>query len=147
MISDDEVDKSSVYFLTSSKSIFIGKLIMCAALYIPTKILHFLFFLSTKIFDKSLILAMINKWFSKNTKWWTLIVAFIESNMIIMGYQCFRQLRPNSVSSFIFENKLNFILTYFIMFLFLTYALCFYFFTYRYINRSSAQTLLNYSRF
>lgn len=127
-----------MYFLTSSKSVFIGKSIMCASLYLLTKIIHLLFYLSTKIFDKSLILAMINKWFVKNTKWWTLIVAFIESSMIIIAYQCFRQLRPHSVGCFIFENKLNFALAYFTIFVFSIYALCFYFFVYRYINRSTA---------
>lgn len=120
---------------------------MCISLYMCTKIVHLVFYLSSKAFKKLAILSIINSWFSKNTKWWTLIVAFIESNMIAIAFMSFKQLRSNSIGSFIFQNKLNFAFTSLAIFVFFAYGLCFYMMAYRYAARSSAPTLLNYAGF
>lgn len=67
--------------------------------------------------------------------------------MITIAYNTFSQLRPNSTSYFSFDNKLNFTFAYNIMFIFMAYAFCFYILVYRYLARSAAHGLLNFSKF
>lgn len=136
-----------MYFLCSSESVFIGNLVMFVNLYVITKIIHLFFYLLLKISKKSIILALINKWFLINTRWWTLPISFIESNMVMIAYNTFSQFRPNSTSYFSFDNKVNSVTAFSVMFLFLAYAFCFYILFYKFAGRRISHTLLNYSRF
>lgn len=116
-------------------------------IYLGIKTLHLIFYLLSKIFKKPIILKLINRWFTINTKWWILPISFIESNMIKIAYNSFSQLNPNSTGYFSFDNKINFALTFLTVLIFLTYAFGFYIIFYRFASRKVAHTLLNYAKF
>lgn len=126
-LSFDAHDPQQSYFLTSSKNIYVNSVLLNIGYFVLLKILHLLFFAVNKKFK---ILQSIYIFIKMQTKWWTLIIAIIEMNIITLVYNSSLQFLLPSFYSFV--NKPNFVFSVLSLFAVVFYILCFYLLIYQY---------------
>lgn len=86
------------------------------------------------------IINQFYKCFSNQTRWWNLVVAIIEANMIVLIYSSSLQLLNNSFIDSL--NKLNNICAIVISFLCIIYAITFYPLLFQFDKKNAASALL-----
>lgn len=83
MLSYHANNPESVYFLNSSKDIYLDGMVLNLILFLASKSLHLLFFLLRKLHR---IFLSPYQWMRDNTKWWTFFLMLIESNMMRFAF-------------------------------------------------------------
>ena len=114
-------DPQQLYFLSSSEDFYVNSVLLNIAYFVSLKVLHLLFFLVRK---KHKLLKSIYSIIKIQTKWWTLLVALLEMNMVVLTYNSSLQfLLPSALS---FVNKANFIFCICLRLVLILYFCCFY---------------------
>lgn len=132
-----QTDPDKAYFLSFSMNFYTLGLLQCVCYFTVLKLLHLLFYLLKLECN---IFTFIYEKIRRETMWWVLIVAFYESNIDDMTFDCALQLRMPSYFSF--ENKNNLMLDLLVLFTAFAYSLTFYLFVYRLFKNNSSKILL-----
>lgn len=76
-----------------------------------------------------------------------LLTMILEPNTKSLAFYSFLQMHPLMMGNFSYRNKLNFCLTFLIMFILLMYSLVFYLIIFSFAKRSYSKMLLNFTKF
>lgn len=130
-------DPESVYFLHSAEDTYKSNLIMNILFLFVLKILYFMFVtiqkrLKLNNYNVPSFFKIIISNIKYNSRWWCLLVACFEMNMLKLTFNCFIQvLLPSNTSFF---DKFNIVVTFSFLFILFQYCLCFYALTYQFVN-------------
>lgn len=110
-----------MYFINSASDIYTNQLVLSLLYYSAIKVVQLVVFCISR---KATCFSPIAKFIKNQSKWWTLVVALMDANMIRITFCCFSQLRLPFF--FAFRHKANCILTLIVLQATLLYAFFFY---------------------
>lgn len=111
----------STYFMNSASDIYISQLLLSCFYFLILKIIQLVFYLGSA---KLKSLRSVYYSFQNQMKWWTLVVAIIDANLMRLSFCCFLQVRMSFF--FRFNNKVNYAVTLAVLLTMMMYALWFY---------------------
>ncbi len=103
------------------EDIYVNKLIINTIMYTILKLMHLVLFLLRK---KCYVFKNMYHVVKAQSQLWTMVVAMIEMNVIVLGYNCGLQFLVPSFGNF--YNKLNMLCTVLVLLSLLLYCLTFY---------------------
>lgn len=110
-------------------------------LFLILKIIHLILYALNTCFPEKKTIISIYSYFKKYTKWWTLIISCIQSNIMMLGFVCFLQFLQTSAFSFL--DKINLLLATLSLFFVIMYSLIFYPLIYTYQSKGISSSLLS----
>lgn len=134
-------DPNQVYFLFSTTDFYQNNLITTLLYFLVLKIFHGIFYQLRK---KHSLFERAYKFLRIQTRVWTLIVAIIEMNAVLLTFSSANQLLFNGCK--VSLDRLNLVIMYGLFFCVVVYSLGFYSFVYSEYSRKSSKILIVYTK-
>jgi hypothetical protein len=137
-------DPTQVYFLHATEDVYRNNFVLNLLIFLLLKLCFLIFAQLFRVSGQSFLKSARNA-FKHNSRWWVLLMAMVESNMIKLTFSSFIQILQSGI--YIPQDKLNLIAAYLVLFCMLVYSLCFYPLLYLSERKPYSSTLLVKSKY